>query len=290
MDVEEAGEIGKLENTIKTVSFFGEKRLMVVKNFFGEADKTLEIIKNWDLVNDKQNILILTENKSESELAKTNKKIFTLLTNKPNISKSFEPLSGKQLESWVVKEVKSLNTKIDSQGLKKLIDYTVPPSQGYGEAKSDSWRIAQEIEKLANYSQGKTIDEKAVELLITPIVNLNIFETIDALGSKNKAKALISLAKHLENGDDPYYLFSMFVYQFRNLLRIKSLLVKYITNESIAKKTNLHPFVIRKMSAQARKFELEELKQKFSNLAQSDIAVKNGHLDIVDCLYQTVLN
>ena len=177
-------------------------------------------------------------------------------------------------------EVEANGANINTAAVKKLIDY----------ASDDSWRLSQEISKLANYSQGEIINEKMVEQLVLPSANLSIFETIDALGAKNKAKALTLLARHLENGDDPYRLFSMFVYEFRNLLRVKSLLAKYMLSADIAKKTSLHPFVVRKMSEQARKFELEELKQKFSILAQSDIAIKNGQLDIIDCLYQTVLN
>ncbi len=277
---ESAGEIKKLEDSIKTVSFFDEKRLVVVKNIFGEAEKLLEIMKNWDLAGDKQNIFVITENLSQTELIKKSKKLFGLLVAKPNIYKSFEPLAGRQLENWMNNEVKANGASINTAAVKKLIDY----------ASDDSWRLSQEISKLANYSQGEIINEKMVEQLVLPSANLSIFETIDALGAKNKAKALTLLARHLENGDDPYRLFSMFVYEFRNLLRVKSLLAKYMLSADIAKKTSLHPFVVRKMSEQARKFELEELKQKFSILAQSDIAIKNGQLDIIDCLYQTVLN
>lgn len=281
LDISELPEgIKKLEDAIKTVSFFNEKRLFAVKNIFGEAEKLLEIMKNWDLASDKQNILVITENLSQTELVKKSKNLFALLVAKPNISKSFEPLTGRQLENWMNNEVKANGASINTAAVKKLIDYV----------GDDSWQLSQEISKLASYSQGETINEKIVEQLVLPSVNLSIFETIDAVGAKNKAKALTLLARHLENGDDPYRIFSMFVYEFRNLLRVKSLLAKYMLSSDIAKKTGLHPFVVRKMSEQARKFELEELKQKFSILAQSDIAIKNGQLDIVDCLYQTVLN
>ncbi len=277
---ESSGDIKKIEDAIKTVSFFDEKRLIVARNIFIEAEKALDIIKNWKLVEDKQNIIVFVENSSQAELSKNSKKLFVLLSSKPNISKSFEPLTGRQLENWINNEVKTNRASINTGAVKKLIEYT----------GDDSWRLGQEISKLASYSQGGLISEEMIEKLILPPVNLSVFETIDALGAKNKTKALTLLARHLENNDDPFYLFSMFVYQFRNLLRVKSLLAKYMLSADIAKKTSLHPFVVRKVSEQARKFELEELKKKFSTLAQNDIAVKNGELDIVDCLYQTILN
>lgn len=150
---ESAGEIKKLEDSIKTVSFFDEKRLVVVKNIFGEAEKLLEIMKNWDLAGDKQNIFVITENLSQTELIKKSKKLFGLLVAKPNIYKSFEPLAGRQLENWMNNEVKANGASINTAAVKKLVDY----------ASDDSWRLSQEISKLANYSQGEIINEKMVE-------------------------------------------------------------------------------------------------------------------------------
>ena len=52
-----------------------------------------------------------------------------------------------------------------------------------------------------------------------------------SLSANRKKEALKLFHHHLDNGDDPFYLFSMFVYQFRNLLRIASLLEDGIFNE-----------------------------------------------------------
>ena len=62
VDLAETDELAKLENAVKTVSFFDEKRLVVIKNSFGKAGTIAEFIKTWDLAGDKQRILVFVEN------------------------------------------------------------------------------------------------------------------------------------------------------------------------------------------------------------------------------------
>ncbi|MGD0977352.1 MAG: DNA polymerase III subunit delta [Minisyncoccia bacterium] len=291
-------EIEKFDNVLKTVGFFDEKKLIVIKDAFGVADKIAGLVKKWDLAGDKEKIVVFVENGTEAELNKRSKKLFSLLETKPNIVKEFAPLTGKRLEDWIVKEAELIDARIEPAAARKLVEY----------AGNDSWRLSVELEKLANYKMSlpphscMSVGEADVKLLVTPIINLNIFETIDAIGQRNRGKAMVLLSRHLSEGEDPYYLFSMVVYQFRNLLRVKSLAPTpmngcggkagtetVLSVEFVAKKTGMNPFVVRKTLEQSRKYELEELKQKFTRLADYDIAIKNGSLDIVDCLYQIAL-
>ncbi|MEK7506465.1 MAG: DNA polymerase III subunit delta [Patescibacteria group bacterium] len=275
----------KFENAVKTASFFNEKKLIVVKNVFSQAEKILRDIKKYDLVGDKETILAVCENASQAEMAKTSKKLLAQLTAKPSVAKAFNPLAGKQLENWIAKETKTLGLEIEPPAIKQLVLY----------AGDDVWRLSQEIIKLANHSFGydrRLIKTADVELLVTKPASQNIFETIDALGRRDKGKAITLLSRHLAAGDDPHYLFSMFVYQFRNLLRVKDIAAAAGPGgaAAIAQKTGLHPFAVKKMLEQSRQFELGELKRKFSRLAEADIQIKNGLIDITDLLYQIALS
>jgi len=278
-------KINDFRDAIKTVSFFDEKKLIQLNGALVAGEEIVKVVKEYNLTEDKQTILIFAENAAEAELAKKSKKLFTFLSAKPNVVKSFEPLAGKQLENWILNETEGIGTKIEPAAARKLVEY----------AGNDSWRLAVEIEKLANYAAAGNslkITEDNVKLLVAPKINLNIFETVDAIAGKNRGRAVVLLNNHLTNGEDPYYLFLMVIYQFRNLLRVKSLTANpaaAVSSETVAKKTGLHPFAAKKMLEQSQKYELEELKNKFIRLADSDIAIKNGRVDIVDCLYQIVL-
>src|SRR5688572_30157856 len=77
-DFEEASvsSLKELEETIKTMPFFEEKKIMIVKNVFSSsvADKLPEIIERWNLAKDQGLILIVAESLDDKELAKKNKK------------------------------------------------------------------------------------------------------------------------------------------------------------------------------------------------------------------------
>lgn len=301
LDLNETGDLVKLEDAVKTVSFFDEKRLIVLKNAFGWADKVVELIKTWDLTNDKQRILVFVENTDDTQLAKQSKELLALLATLPNITKYLEPLEGKRLESWAAKEFKSAGTEAEQAAVIKLISLVGP----------DSWRLGQEIAKLANYKGAPCNGEKCgssstslerpklvldkitasdVELLVSSREDLNIFQVVDAVAAKNKLKAASLLYHYLWAGEDPYYIFSMIAYQFRNLLRVKGLIKNAVPYAAIIKKTGLNPFVVKKTHEQCRRYDIDELQRLFASLARLDIETKSGLIDMEDGLYRFVFS
>ena len=161
--------------------------------------------------------------------------------------------------------------QITREALEKLIIYCA----------GDSALLFSELKKLTNYSQTNSIDEKAVEVLVKARLNSNIFQVIDALGNKNKKEALNLLHEHLVAGEDPYYLMSMFIYQFRNLLKIIDFQEKGVSSEyEIAKVVHLHPFVVKKGLAQLRLFNFKQLKAIYFKLSKLDEKIKRGQLTI----------
>ncbi len=293
-------QLGKLNDLIKTASFFGEKRLIVLKSAFSAGEEIAGLITNWKLDADKERILVFTENSEEKELAKKDKKLFNLLSAKPNIIKFFEPLERGQLENWVKKEIEASGGKIEPAALRKLISYTANPASW--DKLSDptaAWRLKQEIDKLVNYksagdnsghAKDEAINVSDIESLVGPNVNLNIFEVIDAIAGKNRYRALTMLYNHLESGADPYYIFSMIIFQFRNLLRIKTLIKNAVPYANIIKKTGLNPYVVKKTYEQCKKFDQDELKRAFATLAQTETSAKSGTMDMTEGLYRFALS
>ena len=115
--------------------------------------------------------------------------------------------------------------------------------------------------------------------MIKPRIEVDIFKTIDALASKNKKQALELLQKHLNGGDNPLYLLSMIVYQFRNLLLIKELSGKKLMYASIVKKSGLHPYVVKKNYFTCSQFSFEELKNIYKKIFQFDLDIKTGKME-----------
>lgn len=92
--------------------------------------------------------------------------------------------------------------------------------------------------------------------MVSGRVDLNIFNLVDAVVSKNKAKAYELLYRELKNGRDPYYLLAMMAYGFRS---------------------------------RAGRFSPEELRGAFGKLLEMDTLSKNGNLNLVDTLFEFVL-
>jgi len=318
-------QLEKLTDLIKTTSFFNEKRLIVLKSAFLVSKEVANLVRNWELTSDKERVLVFVENLGKEELTKKDKNLFNLLAAKPNIVKSFEPLAGKQLENWLIKEVESLGGQINPAAVNKLISYVVNSSGSEGQNPTVAWKLRQEIEKLVNYSLARSfrgqdnffssnweetksnkgsnqysgggksrgsnlINVEDVELMVGPNISSNIFEIIDAIAEKNQRRALKTLYSNLENGVDPYYIFSMIVYQFRNLLKVKELVKNALPYTSIVKKTGLHPYVVKKTFEQCKRFDLEELKRLFNQLARLDIETKSGKIDMTEGLYGFVFS
>ena len=99
------------------------------------------------------------------------------------------------------------------------------------------------------------------------------------MARRDKRTAFKLLHQHLERRDDEIYLLSMFIYQFRNLLKIKDLVEKGVPFYQLVKRTGLHPFVIKKSWEQIKKFSLKELKKIYQKLLFLDLEIKIGRIE-----------
>ncbi|MBI4158230.1 MAG: DNA polymerase III subunit delta [Candidatus Yanofskybacteria bacterium] len=272
-DLENGSDLDRLENAVKSVSFFDEAKLVVVKNSFSVGgdflNKLSSLTSGLEVATDKKTVLVFVENRTEKELQKTDKDLFAFLAAKPNLVRTINYLGGTKLSNWVRGKFKENSQSISPPVAGLLID-TVG---------NESWALVNEISKLSNYKKGGTVTDKDVNLLVSQKEDDSIFELTDAVGNQNKAKAFEMMYRFTNSGHDPHYLLSMLVYHFENLLSV--------SDGSIPK--HLHPFVARKAVSQAKKFKKEELVAKFGQLADLDIASKNGQVNLEDALYNFVI-
>lgn len=260
-----------------SLGLFSQKRLVIIKNLIlsGTKEKQDEVQKyldkNKNIVTDTDLVIVFWE----ENILRKNSALFKFLDSKiEGIKKQdFEKLTGKKLEQWILKKIagREKEIKISRGALEKLITYI----------GNETRIIDNEIKKLVDFNSSGTISEESVEILVKSNLDGNIFATIDAMAENNKSKATTLLQNHLEKGEEPFYLFSMFVYQFRNLLKVADFKEKNITNEyEIAKLAKMHPFVVKKSLAQLRNFPLDKLKKIYAKLADLDQKIKTGKIDI----------
>ncbi len=272
-DLGEEDKNADIVSNFSSGNLFSPKRLIIVKNLIssgniGKQEEVLGFLKNEKGTEDNKDLVIVFW--EEKKVPKSNK--LSKFLEKKSKSQKFEKLGGKNLEKWILERFQEKNKDINVE--KEALDELIILSQG------DSWNLANEIDKLVSYLPKGKIKKEDVLKLSSSRFSANIFETIDALGSGNKQKATFLLEQHLGSGEDPFYLFSMFIYQFRNLLQVSDLDRKNFSLSDIIKTTKLHPFVVKKSLSQTRRFSFSDLVKIYRKLSQIDKEAKQGRIDI----------
>lgn len=253
-----------LKDESRQVGMFEEKRLLIGKNILTK-DLKKEIEKRLDELIDQENILILKENQKIK--GKLIKKIKDLSKDKGMI-KEYEKLEGKKLKTWYKREISKSEAGVTRSGLRKLVEYI----------GDDLWRAKNEIDKLTSMKKGDEVTKETVIKYVKPNLETNIFEAIDALANGNKKKATQLFETQFQNGDSPFYLFSMIDYQLRNLLIIGELKEKGLSYKEMKSKSGLSNFVFKKSFSQAKNLPLEKVKKIHQKLFEVDLNSKLGKI------------
>jgi DNA polymerase III subunit delta len=255
----------KFKDEFKTISMFGDKKIAVLTNFFSESgieENILSFLKNKkDLQGKEDLILFYGEEKN-----KTKKSLFNFLK-KYGDFQEFNLLEGPALRDWIKEEFRKYKTEVDFEVLENLVNFI----------GNNLWQLSNEIKKMALYSikkSEKRVTNKEFNLLVTPKIEPVIFDTIDAISSKNKKRALALLHYHLEKGDSPFYIFSMIKFQFSNLLKVKDLIERGRGFSGL----KMHPFVLRKSCQLSQQFNFEQLNKIYKKIFQLDLKMKTGKI------------
>lgn len=253
----------QFRQTADTVSMFNQEKLIFIENIFSVSQRTqeeiLEFLKKKELKKDRNTTIVFWEGENLPR-AELRGKLFKFLKSKAK-SQEFKPLKGVQLKNWIKDYVEEQKGKIENPAIEKLVEYV----------GSDLWRLGNELNKLISYKIRGTKYEirlEDIELLVKPEIDPNIFEMVDALGYRNKNRVLKIFNQFLERREDEAYLLAMFIYQVRNLVKLKS-----------SGRLDLHPFVIKKTRQQARNFSFDQLKKIYYQLLTIDLDIKTGKTD-----------
>jgi len=255
---------------ISSGGLFSSKKLVIIKNLISykkdfENEKLEKFLKSEAKMEKSDLILIFWE----SGKVKKSGKLYKLFR-KIAKCQEFELLESAKLKNWIFGKFKKSDIAISPAAIDKLIVFV----------GNDLNLLSREIEKLATYKNKGEIMGEDVDSLVKSKIDADIFKTVDALARGDKKMALKMLHDHLEDGEDPFYLLSMYFYEFRNLVKVKPLAGKNMPPHEIASKLKMHPFVARKSLDQAQNFSWEKLKSLYKDLCEIDFESKTGKTDI----------
>ena len=182
-----------------------------------------------------------------------------------------QPGSG-ALQDWIRRQARRKGADITGDAVRMLISFV-----------GQNMRLLdQELEKLValvNYSGTITGDD--VKTLVHATHDPNIFSLVDALGLRDRQRAMLELQELLATGASDLYLLAMMTRQIRLILSVKDLVEeKGLAPDATRRELRIsHRFILEKLLRQARWFSIEELEMIQRRMLGIDQAIKTGSIE-----------
>lgn len=263
-DGDSAASLDDFKAAVETVSLFDIKKLIVCKDMLSDMKTAMEccaFARIKKIKEDKDTVVVF----SESALLTTAKnKEMQWLFERPSVVQESKLIVPARLPAWVQGEVARLGGTIDADALPLLISAS----------GSDLWRLSAELAKLVCYDAH--ISKKSAAFFITQADHGEIFSGIAALARKDAKTALLHFAALIKDGENWMRIFTMIVFQFRSMIKVKSLLDAGYSGPALQKRAGMHSFALAKTITCARQYTLEELQRIYARLWETDVALKTG--------------
>ncbi len=240
---------------------FSSKKLIVAKNLlaYSEFAVCLNDVITLGKISSGTSLILYESSTADKRLGLVKK-----ILNEP-FSREFISPSREQISLLIEKTVNEFGGKISKEAVFELCSIV-----GF-----DSWRAQNESKKLVHAVDGM-ISISDVKSNVHSQISENIWSFIDAISSRNRARAVSSLEREFIGGADPMYLLSMLIRQARLLIALSG---SSVSDAEISKELNIKPFVVRKTRLQSKHFTQNMAIVFYKALARLDTALKRNRHD-----------
>jgi DNA polymerase-3 subunit delta len=182
--------------------------------------------------------------------------------------KHFPLVKGETLAKWVRARAKAAGGEFSREAADAL-----------AEVEDDPRALGNEILKLLTYvGFERPVEIEDVQTLTPARAEAVIFDLVDAVGQRRGREAMRLMHTLLET-DEPLYVLTMIVRQYRLLLQAKEMLEARAPEGDISKALGLHPYPTGKVCAQTRNFTLAGLEGIYRRLLEYDLGIKTGQME-----------
>jgi DNA polymerase-3 subunit delta len=194
----------------------------------------------------------------------------------------FRPPFANQVPAWAQRFARERKVNLTEDAATLLADLV----------GTDLFALANEMDKLAAFVMPKSdIDADAVITCVGQLPTSTVFDLADALGRRDRQKALALLRHVLVNEHDALPVLQALVGHFRRLWRVKELLAGGAPEFQIERATGLRGMRLRAMLSQCRLFSVADLRGLFHYAAGMDLTFKTSRLSsaaLFDALIMTM--
>lgn len=250
-----AGKASDLMNTAMEYSLFGGGKMLIVYDAYkyNEKDKKLLLDFLPQLPADNHIVLI---HQGKMDLRK---KYFKYVTSKAEWL-SLLPLDHRSAKFWIQRQLKKYNLRIDADATDLFIEFA-----GYSYST-----ISEEVDKLSlNVEPGSLISVEDVRKYGSKSAVFSIFELTEALGHKNREKALNRLGRLLESGEKFSSILAPIARHFNYMVMIDSLR-ELRSDNMVAARIGVKPFFVNKCREQIAGFDDDGLKNALRDILEAE--------------------
>lgn len=249
--------------TAETLPFFAEKRLIVMENTGFLKNSNDELAEYIKIIPETTTMVFV-----EAETDKRNK-VYKAIKENGYICE-MQRQNIQSLEKWIAGILTSNNKKITEATLVTFIE----------KVGQDMDNISNELEKLICYmGEREIVGIEDVEAVCTEQITSKIFDMIDALGNKNRTRALDIYYDLIANKEAPLMILYMISRQFNIMLQVMELKAKGLDGKTIAQKMGLAPFIVTKTMRQVSNFKYNSVKEALYEAVELEEKIKLGNIN-----------
>jgi DNA polymerase-3 subunit delta len=278
-------------------TFYGDKKpLGEVLDFasafpFG-SEKKLIVFKQFEKVKDKKPLVDYAASPPDfTVLVLIHNGIITNINSEPyktlskyNYIYEAKELKGKNLLTWLVSHVEKKEKSISQENAQLLIDIS-------GESRS---MLENQVEKIITFmSEEKEFSFNHIQSLSTRLKQFSIFDLQNAIGKKQKDKAINIAFNLLENSAEPVFIVAMLTRYFTGVSRVGELTKEKMPPQQAARIVGTHPYYYKDYQQARSLFSDTELANIFRALLHADLSIKTTSADgknIVTILISEILS
>ncbi|MDR1952553.1 MAG: DNA polymerase III subunit delta [Elusimicrobiota bacterium] len=272
-------------DAVQTLTFSGEKRIVIVKDVNKMRSPDTERIGEYVLNPLDTTCLVLVYFGIFREIKKdivARKNMIAKCENSKNaVCVNCSKVYEKDAKEFIKNEVKKEGKNISYDATLRVLD----------ENGCDLLNLSNEIEKLVLFvgNDKKTIDQDDIEYVSGQTKEINQYTLIEHIEAKDRKKAIFVLEKLLSEGTDASFLLSSISSSIRRLLNAKSLYEQKGDNPDQVLPYNLPPFKKQVFKDNLKKFDLASLKSYMKEILNADISIKTGSCDTFSTLEKLIL-
>ncbi|CAJ2232308.1 DNA polymerase III subunit delta [Fructilactobacillus sanfranciscensis] len=258
-------------NDALSIPFFGEKRLVLIKNAYflsgsHSKSKIKHNIEELEQYLDNPSIETVLIILAPYDKLDGRKKIVKKLKSKSSMI-TLNDFSERETIDFVRNQVKMQGYQINSDAMNEF----------YARTLGDLSKMMNELQKIFIYCKdSKEITVEVIDKLVSKSLDQNVFALVDYIVTGKTTQAIHFFHQLLEQKQEPIQINAILESHFRLLLQVKILMQHSYSQNMMTTTLKIHPYRVKLAMQSTQRFSLNYLKDAYLHLVQIECKLKSS--------------